>query len=105
MRTINVGVVDPETKLVTQMKLTPQLESYYTVIGCSTIEAVSLGGGMYLYIDEEAKLKDPKPTFSLAGTRIRIMGRAILLRVDDDGDARSATEDEILQLTEMVRFP
>lgn len=93
-KSIKVILIDPLEKTITKLSIESTLDAYYKLIDCEMIESVrplSLQGGNSLYCDEEALLKDEEqPTFSIQGWGV-IMGKAIVLRHNNEGETVSTT--------------
>lgn len=77
-------LIDPKAKTVTTCEVDDNncLQSLYTLMRCSIVEQVHLGGGDILMVDEEGKLEYPNKdgyfTFSLCPKAI-FAGCAVIL--------------------------
>jgi hypothetical protein len=89
----------PTGKLV---KLTDDLESFYKLIDCKTIEHLSMGWapGVVLdaFMDEEGMLAR-KPFFVFQGTNF--FGNVLLLRRGKQSDSDSLTFNDFMTLAEL----
>ncbi len=72
------------------------LERLRELIGCELVQPVILGGELTLWVDEEGRLKLPKPGFLLKGFGTDFAGNGVLL----GGDAEQVKP--CLLLPEMV---
>lgn len=60
------------------------LERLRELIGCEWVQPVVLGGELTLWVDEEGRLKLPKPGFLLKGFGTDFAGNGVLLGSDAD---------------------
>lgn len=84
------------------VKLTDDMESFYKLIDCNTIEHVGMrwapGVVLDAFMDEEAKLARKQP-FVFQG--FRFWGNVLLLRRGKNSDSDSLTFNDFMAITEL----
>ncbi len=80
------------------------LSTLYELTECSHIESLTLDVGLSFCFDGEAKLKQSRAPVFLFNDE-PIIGNAILMRSDDDGDLIDSTTDDLNLIRSLVRFP
>ena len=60
------------------------LDGLRALIGCEWVQPVVLGGELTIWVDEEGRLKLPKPGFCLKGIPTDFAGNGVLLGGDAD---------------------
>ena len=60
------------------------LDGLRTLIGCEWVQPVIVGENLTLWLDEEGRLKLPKPGFRLSGIATDFVGNGVLLGGDAD---------------------
>ena len=60
------------------------LDGLRALIGCEWVEPVIVGENLTLWLDEEGRLKLPKPGFRLSGIATDFVGNGVLLGGDAD---------------------
>lgn len=90
MRKIRAVLIDPSSKEVRDIEITPRLENFYEVIECETIEAVypPQFSPDHLYVDEEGSFDPELAAFKIRGYGV-IVGKAILLGTNRQGESIS----------------
>lgn len=80
------------------------LKMYYEETQCTQVQALGVAPNLVLLFDEEAKLKDkPFNTFKFDG--IEILGHAILVRSNDDGDKVNTNGADLQLAINKISFP
>ena len=99
-------LIDPKAKTVTTCEVDDEtpLQSLYTLMRCSIVEQVALGGGDILLVDEEGKLEYPNKdgyfTIALIPENI-FAGCAILLtEINADWKDTGFSIEEVQRLVE-----
>ncbi len=72
--------------------------TFKSLIGGGTLEVVTIGAGIMMYIDDEGKLKDLPFNFRL-GTSDYVVGNAVFFGNDGGEDEQSFTDNKIEYLT------
>ena len=77
------------------------LDGLRTLIGCEWVQPVIVGENLTLWLDEEGRLKLPKPGFRLSGIATDFVGNGVLLGGDADRarPCRAAAEVVALGVT------
>lgn len=110
MNNFSVWIIDPYVKTVGIVELSKNhglaLSDMYRLIGCSMVDAGcyhGLIGDDMLYFDEEALLKNgsPIPSFRIDGWKI--LGRALVIGMDNSGNGCSP-ETSVISLVGMVKW-
>ena len=60
------------------------LDGLRTLIGCEWVQPVIVGENLTLWLDEEGRLKLPRPGFALSGIATDFVGNGVLLGGDAD---------------------
>ena len=60
------------------------LDGLRALIGCEWVQPVIIGDNLTLWLDEEGRLKLPKPGFRLSGIAMDFVGNGVLLGGDAD---------------------
>lgn len=74
------------------------LERLRELIGCELVQPVVLGGELTLWVDEEGRLKLPKPGFLLKGFGTDFAGNGVLLGGDADRARACKASPEVVAL-------
>lgn len=84
-------MIDPASKTVTAIDTTGELDEVYRLIGCASVDSVSLAMGEILYVDDEALMAEvPGPFFALDGLDDPLPGRGVILGLDVYGEHQSS---------------
>lgn len=106
MKTIRVIIIDPNKKEIREDHITPDLKTFYKIIGCEYIESALTGyfnDGNFVYVDEEGALKEDMKCFYIKGSAYRIYGIAVLLHFDGKG-GEDSTKLSVDHIKSLVRF-
>ena len=77
-------LIDPIAKAITEVQNPDwEMDAMHTTIECQTYASVSLGAGVYLWVDDDGFLKDGLAVFRIGGRRIA--GRGLMLGITPDG--------------------
>lgn len=93
-KTIKAILIDPVAKLVTEVMVENELEAFYRILHCGTIEAAYpewMEGYNHLYVDEEGLFKEGQVFFRILGVSQPLAGRALVVGGNEDGDTVDAT--------------
>ena len=81
-------LIDAKEKKVVAADVKPDpnksLDGLRALIGCEWVQPVIIGDNLTLWLDEEGRLKLPKPGFRLKGIPTDFVGNGILLGGDAD---------------------
>lgn len=98
-------LIDPVAKTVSEIDVENDWQAIAKAIGCSYIEAVPIGAGHVMYVDEEGLLQNPRqPFFETTLFPQPLCGKAIILGVKRNGDETDATVS-VGKIMECVRWP
>jgi len=95
MRTnkLKAVLIDPATQTVEAVELDEGLEALRDAIHCDYVDAVSLGDGLTLWVDDEGLYSKESPQFfEIIETAQPIAGRGVVLMTNDSGDSVSLPE-------------
>ncbi len=74
------------------------LDGLRALIGCEWVQPVVVGENLTLWLDEEGRLKLPKPGFRLSGIAIDFVGNGVLLGGDADRVRMCKASPEVVAL-------
>lgn len=97
-------LIDPASRSVSRRDLPSGLAAMQALVGsnCITI-GLRLTNGDFLYVDEEALLRQPAPaTFTVEGCTL--LGNAVVVRVDPNTGIDCPPSSELAALAEAVSF-
>lgn len=97
--------IDPVDKSVSSIEFKDNLENFYNIIDCRTIDCVALGGGVMMYIDDEGRLKNDQNWFKFKNTDATFCGKAILTQDDGEGGNKSLLIDTSDVLSKIEWLP
>lgn len=85
--------IDPRTRTVEAVETPAGLDDLYRLIECDIVEAVKLGKGQMLWVDEEGLMrKEIKPFFAFRGYEDKpLCGVGLILGADEYGDNTDTT--------------
>lgn len=105
MRAIVIDAWSNDVREVTIVDEASMLEQMYELIGCSTVECVSLPGGNDLWVDEEGLLfLTENSRFFTYGQVMPIHGRGIILGLDRKTGESKSTKLKLEDVTDGVDF-
>jgi hypothetical protein len=89
MRAIKIDVIK---KQVYEIEIADDLHAFQEALACQWVEAVHLGAGETLWIDEEGWLHKPIGIFTFALSKHKMFsGNGIILQTTRDGKSGSTT--------------
>lgn len=101
-------LIDPSTQSITRTTIPDGLEGLYETLRCETVDAIDLGSGITLWIDDEGLLKDNQSFFELINFGQPIAGTAVILSTDKDGESISVdarlTVDHVKKVVSFVEL-
>ena len=105
MRAILIDPWNNDVREVTLVDETNTLEQMYELIGCTTVECVSLPNGNDLWVDEEGLLfLTQNSRFFVYGQVMPIHGKGLILGLDrNEGECKS-TKLKLEDVTDSVDF-
>ena len=81
-------LIDATERKVVGADVSPEpnksLDGLRALIGCEWVQPVIIGENLTLWLDEEGRLKLPKPGFRLRGIPMDFVGNGVLLGGDAD---------------------
>lgn len=99
-------LIDPVERTVTEIDTKGDLAALYEALQCQVVEAVQVGDGDILWIDEEGLLHDePGPFFAFRTHPDHpFAGRGLILGAHADGDNR-ATTLPVERVADLILWP
>lgn len=105
MRGILIDAWSNDVREITIIDEANTLQEMYELIGCSTVECVSLPGGNDLWVDEEGLLfLTENSRFFTYGQVMPIHGRGIILGLDRKTGECKSTNLKLEDVTDSVDF-
>ena len=97
--------IDPASKTVTAIDTTGDPDDLYRLLGCASVDSVSVTMGEILYIDDEGLMADePGPFFALDGHDDPLPGRGIILGLDVYGK-HHGSHMRVVDAAAMISWP
>lgn len=96
-------LIDPETKTITEIEFSGDLNHGYKLMDCDLIEFVYLPHGNMLLVDEEGLLK-PNRMFDIQGALRAIAGKAIMVGTHPESLSKPPTVT-LAEAQTMVHWP
>lgn len=93
--------IDAKNRTITEVQDSPNLATYYRLIGCSLIDAVQLPTGDFVYVDDEGLLKNPAHFFAIDGHILA--GNGVVVGMGAEGDDSEPVVD-LSSLKRSIRF-
>lgn len=111
-------LINPETETITEIEITKGggcLDDLYKAIGCDCVDCIRAGvvlsGGKRkeddIWVDDEGALKENQKHFwKLPMYEYPIVGRGVVLAVDDEGEciSHTLTPLEVEELKRVIQF-
>lgn len=102
---MNVIIIDPHAKTITEVEHTGGLDSIYHLTKCSCITAVNIDFVNTMYLDDEGLINDsPKAFFTLEGHPQPYVNHGMVIGTNDEGDdiATTLTLEEVKRMVTFV---
>ncbi len=93
-----------------EVKITPDLDTYYKLIGCDCITiGYTFPNGDTLFVDDVGLLKDPKHFFRVRGIDYEYAGNGVIIgterELDDEVDVKTDLKDLAIAFLRPVPRP
>lgn len=97
-------LIDPSSRSVNHQDLPSGLAAMQALVGSNCITVgMRLKNSDFLYVDEEALLRQPAPaTFTVEG--VTLLGNAVVVRIDPDTGIDCTPSSKLAALAEAVSF-
>ena len=97
-------LIDPTNKTIAEVEFDGDFEQIYQLMDCQTFECIEIDRSNTLYIDEEGRFKDNRKLFTYAPYRRPLIGKALILGHNSEGESTAATV-KLQDVINVVNFP